>query len=147
LQRYIDAATALVDMKMHAVTQETLQARIAAAQEELGKGSTAGYIKVSTPLREATEAAQVSIDAYAALQAAIELAETQYGDGQGLGAEDFMAAINAAKAAYADGATTYEELAHQIELLDQAAFNYMLGEPTGPVPTITKPTSAMRVAR
>ena len=138
LQRYIDAATALVDMKMHAAALDALKACIVAAQDEMAKGSTAGYIKVSTPLREATEAAQVSIDAYAALQAAIELAETQYGDGHGLGAEDFMAAINAAKAAYADGATTYEELAHQIELLDQAAFNYMLGEPTGPVPTITK---------
>ncbi|MBR3983327.1 MAG: hypothetical protein IKJ92_00010 [Bacteroidaceae bacterium] len=138
LQRYIDAATALVDMKMHAAALDALKACIVAAQDEMAKGSTAGYIKVSTPLREAAETAQVSIDAYAALQAAITKAEEQYGEGQGLGAEDFMAAINAAKAAYADGATTYEELAHQIELLDQAAFNYMLGEPTGPVPTITK---------
>ena len=138
LQRYIDAATALVDMKMHAATLDALKACIVAAQDEMAKGSTAGYIKVSTPLREAAETAQVSIDAYAALQAAITKAEEQYGEGQGLGAEDFMAAINAAKAAYADGATTYEELAHQIESLDQAAFNYMLGEPTGPVPTITK---------
>ena len=138
LQRYIDAAAALVDMKMHTATLETLQACIAAAQDELAKGSTAGYIKVSTPLREAGEAAQVSIDAYAALLDAIALAETQYGDGQGNGAEEFLAAINAAKAAYADGATTFEEMTRQIEALDAAAFGYMLSEPTGPMPIITK---------
>ena len=138
LQRYIDAAAALVDLKMHTATLETLQACIAAAQDELAKGATAGYIKVSTPLREAAEAAQVSIDAYAALLDAIALAEEQYGDGQGIGAEEFLAAINTAKTAYADGATTFEELAHQIVLLDEAAFGYMLNEPTGPVPTITK---------
>ena len=137
LQRYIDAAAALVGLKMHTATLETLQACIAAAQAELAKGATAGYIKVSTPLREAAEAAQVSIDAYAELFDAIALAEEQYGDGQGIGAEEFLAAINAAKAAYADGATTFEELAHQIVLLDEAAFGYMLNEPTGPVPTIT----------
>lgn len=138
LQRYIDAATALVDMKMHTATMEALKAYIVAAQDEMAKSSTAGYIKVSTPLREATETAQVSIDAYAALQAAITKAEEQYGEGQGIGAEEFLAAINTAKAAYADGATTFEEMTRQIEVLDAAAFAYKLNEPTGPVPTITK---------
>lgn len=137
LQRYIDSAEALKEKKMHTAAQNTLVACIAAAQGELAKSTTAGYIKVSTPLREAAEAAQTSIDAYAALLAAIEKAESQYGEGKGVGAEDFLAAITAAKAAYADGATTFEELNHQIELLDAAAFAYMLNEPTGPVPTIT----------
>ena len=89
-------------------------------------------------MREAAEAARISIDAYAALLAAIEKAEGQYGAGQGVGAEDFLAAITEAKAAYADGTTTFEELEHQIELLDEAAFVYMLNEPTGAMPTITK---------
>ena len=137
LERYVDAANALVAKKMHTATLATLNACIAAAQDELAEDVTAGYIIVSTPLREAAQAAQASIDAYAALMAAIEKAEGQYGDGQGPGAEDFLAAITAAKAAYADGATTFEELERQIKLLDDAAFGYMLNEPTGPIPTVT----------
>ena len=137
LQRYIASATALQEMKMHSAAQNTLVACIATAEDELGKTTTAGIIKVSTPLREATGEAQRSIDAYAALLAAIKKAEGQYGNGEGPGAEDFLAAINAAKSAYADGATTYEELDHQITLLDEAAFGFMLNDPTGPVPTIT----------
>ena len=138
LQRYIESATALKDKKMHTATQNALVACIANAQAELAKSTTAGYIKVSTPLRAASEEAQTSIDAYAALLAAIEKADGQYGNGTGPGAEDFLAAINAAKSAYADGASTYEELSSQITSLDVAAFGYMLNDPSGPVPTITK---------
>lgn len=138
LQRYVDDANALAEKKMHTATWATLSERIAAAQGELAKDTTAGYITVSTPLREAAQAAQISIDAYAALLAAIEKAEGQYGDGQGPGAEEFLAAITEAKAAYADGATTFEEIERQIKNLDDAAFGYMLNEPTGAVPTITK---------
>lgn len=138
LQRYIEQAQQVAGTKMHTANQLALIACIEAAQAELTKETTEGFIKVSTPLREAVASAQVSIAAYAELQAAIELAEEQYGEGLGIGADDFLAAIAAAKAAYADGATTYEELQRQIEMLDAAAFAYMLGEPTGPVPTITK---------
>ena len=137
LQRYIDAASALTTKKMHTATLATLNACIAAAQVELDKEGVAGYIAVSTPLREAAQVAQTSIDAYAALLAAIEKAEGQYGDGNGPGAEGFLAAITEAKAAYADGGTTFEEMERQIENLDDAAFEYMLNEPTGAVPTIT----------
>ena len=137
LQRYIDSATALKDKKMHTSAHSALVACIATAQAELSKSTTAGFIKVSTPLREASEEAQNSIDAYASLLSAIEKAEGQYGNGDGPGGEDFLSAINVAKDAYADGATTYEELSRQITLLDEAAFAYMLNEPTGPVPTIT----------
>lgn len=137
LQRYIDSASALKEQKMHTVAQNTLAACIANAQAELSKSTTEGFIKVSTPLREASEEAQTSIDAYASLLSAIEKAEGQYGNGDGLGAEQLRAAIDAAKVAYADGATTYEELNHQITLLDEAAFKYMLSNPTGLVPTVT----------
>ena len=138
LQRYVDDANTLTTKKMHTATLATLNARIAAAQDELAKASTAGYIIVSTPLREAAQAAQTSIDAYAALLAAIEKAEGQYGDGNGPGAEVFLAAIVEAKTAYADGATSFEEMERQIKNLDDAAFEYMLNEPSGAVPTITK---------
>ena len=138
LKRYIDSATALKDKKMHTTAQNTLVACIDNAQAELSKSTTAGYIEVSTPLREASEEAQNSIDAYAALLAAIEKAEGQFGNGDGPGAEGFLSAINVAKSAYADGATTYEELSRQITLLDEAAFGFMLNAPSGPIPTITK---------
>lgn len=138
LQAYYDEAAAIADKKMHTAAKETLDAKMTAALAELGKTSTEGYIKVSTPLRKAMEEANRSIAAYAELLAAIEKAETQYGDGAGDGAEEYLAAITAAKAAYADGATTYADLANHIVLLDEAAFAFMLQSPSGAMPKITK---------
>jgi len=138
LQGYYDAAAAIADKKMHSAAKDALDAKMADALAELGKSATEGYIKVSTPLREATDEANRSIAAYAELLAAIEKAETQYGDGAGDGAEVYLAAINAAKAAYADGATSYADLANHIVLLDEAAFAFMLQSPTGAMPIITK---------
>ena len=138
LQAYYDEATTIAGKKMHTAAKATLDATMAAALAELGKTSTEGYIKVSTPLRKAMEEANRSITAYAELLAAIEKAETQYGDGAGNGAEEYLAAITAAKAAYADGATTYDDLANHIVLLDEAAFAFMLQSPSGAIPTITK---------
>ena len=138
LQGYYDAAAAIADKKMHSAAKDALDAKMADALAELGKSATEGYIKVSTPLREATDEANRSIAAYAELLAAIEKAETQYGDGAGEGAEEYLAAINAAKAAYADGATSYADLANHIVLLDEAAFAFMLQSPTGAMPIITK---------
>lgn len=138
LQRYLDKAQSLTDGKMHTAAKQALDNAIAAAQAELAKGVTNGYIKVSTPLREASLEAERSIAAYAALAEAIAKAETQYGEGNGNGAEEYLAAINNAKAAYADGATSYEELAQQIVQLDEAAFAFMIQSPSGELPTITK---------
>ena len=138
LQAYYDEAAAIADKKMHTAAKENLDATMAAALAELGKSATEGYVKVSTPLREATDEANRSIAAYAELLAAIEKAETQYGDGTGEGAEEYLAAINAAKTAYADGATTYADLANHIVLLDEAAFAFMLQSPSGAMPKITK---------
>ena len=138
LQSYLDNALALADKKMHTAAKQTLDAAIAAVQAELQKTSTDGYSKVSTPLREAADEAEKSIQAYTELLAAIEKAKTQYGDGNGEGAAEYLAAIQAAEAAYADGATTYADLANHIVLLDEAAFAFMLQSPTGAIPTITK---------
>ena len=138
LQSYLDNALALADKKMHTAAKQTLDAAIDAVQTELQKTSTDGYSKVSTPLREAADEAEKSIQAYTELLAAIEKAKTQYGDGNGEGAAEYLAAIQAAEAAYADGATTYADLANHIVLLDEAAFAFMLQSPTGAIPTITK---------
>ncbi len=138
LQRYLDNARALVSTKMHTAVLQTLESTIAAAQTEMEKDNTQGYIKVSTPLREATIEAERSIGAYAALDAAIKKAEEGYGDGGKEGAEEYLAAIHVAQTAYENGATSYEELAHQIQLLDDAAFAFMIQSPTGAIPTITQ---------
>ena len=137
LQAYYDQAATIADKKMHTAAKETLDATMADALAELGSATTEGYTRVSTPLRKAMEEANRSIAAYAELLAAIEKAETQYGDGTSGGAEDYLVAINAAKAAYADGATTYADLANQIVLLDEAAFAFILQNPSGAIPTIT----------
>ena len=138
LQRYLDKTQGLTDSKMHTTALEALEHAITAAQTEIEKDNTQGYIKVSTPLREATIEAERSIAAYAALDAAIKKAEEQYGNGGKEGAEEYQAAIHVAQTAYENGATSYEELAHQIQLLDEAAFAFMIQSPTGAVPTITK---------
>ncbi len=138
LNDYLDKALAVADKKMHTAAKQELDELIAAVQAELQKSDANGYKKVSTALRKATEETERSIDAYAQLLAAIEKAESQYGDGTFAGAETYLKAINAAKDAYADGTTSYEKLAEQILLLDEAAFAYMINNPSGAVPVITK---------
>lgn len=138
LKRYIDRGQSLVTKKMHTDTQEVLLAAISAAETELNSGSVSRFIKVSTPLREAAVAAETSIVAFAALQAAIEKAETQYGAGEVPGAEEYLAAINTAKTVYENGTSTFSQLSEQIALLDAAEFSYMLNSPSGIIPTITK---------
>ncbi|MBR4845597.1 MAG: hypothetical protein IKU98_04160, partial [Bacteroidaceae bacterium] len=138
LKRYIERGQSLVTKKMHTDTQEILMTAITAAETELSSGSVSRFIKVSTPLREAADAAETSIEAFAALLAAIEKAEEQYGAGTTPGAEDYLAAINTAKAVYENGASTFSQLSKQIELLDVAEFSFMLNNPSGIKPTVTK---------
>ncbi len=138
LQGYVDNANNYVNKKMHTETLNTLTAAIDAANVELQKTTTERYIKVSTPLREATEAAVVSINAFSELLKAIEKSEEWYGEGTGIGAEALLAAINTAKTVYDNGESTFEQLSEQIQLLDAADFAYALKQPTGAIPTITK---------
>lgn len=138
MKRYIDRAQELVAKKMHTENQQTLTAAITAAETEYNSGSVSRFIKVSTPLRKAADEAEVSIEAFAALQAAINKAETQYGKGEAPGAEEYLAAITAAKAVYENGTSTFDQLSEQISLLDAAEFSYMLNSPSGIIPTITK---------
>lgn len=137
LQEYIDNANALTSQHMHTAVLNTLNSGISAAQAELSSSNADGYPIVATPLRKAMEAATLSIKAYDDLDKDIKDAESTYGSGTGIGAADYLAAINAAKAAYNDGTTSFDELSHQRELLAAAKLMYQINQPSGAVPTIT----------
>ena len=135
LMDYYEKAGNLLVRKMHTAAYEALVATMERAKEVIDNG---GDIQdVSTPLRLATEEAKRSIQAYEALNAALTDAETTYGDGSGTGAADYRAAIDAAKAVYDSGASTYDELAEQIVKLEDAKLLFLIQSPTGAIPTIT----------
>ena len=136
LQAYIDKAKQYAESKMHTSALEALNAKITAAEAELAKEGTDGYVKVSTPLRLATDEALNSIEAFEALKTAIDNATTIYGDGTALGAADFLEAINTATQVYNDGTSSYEALEAQIEALDDATLLFRMQTPTGKIPTI-----------
>ena len=117
LQKYVDKAKVLAGKKMHSEAQEILAIALAAAEAELAKASTDGYISVSTPLRKASEEAEKSIAAYAELLAAIEKAEKRYAANQN---ENLLNSINTAKVLYESGETSYADLASIVAFLNSA---------------------------
>ena len=138
LSEYVNDATAIQDQKMGDEAKEQLNSWREKAEQVLSSGSIeASCAEVSTSLRLATEEAKRSIKAYNELETAIAAAEETYGDGSAAGAEDYMAAINAAQAVYNSGTSTYDELAGQIVKLDDAKTLFLMQSPTGAIPTIT----------
>ena len=120
LQKYIDTGKALAGKKMHTEAQEVLASAIAAAEAEIGKEGTAGYVNVSTPLRKAYEEAEKSVNAYAVLLAAIENAEKEYASNQN---ENLLNSINTAKSLYDNGETSYDDLESIAAFLKSAQNN------------------------
>lgn len=120
LQKYIDTGKALAGRKMHTEAQEVLASAIAAAEAEIGKEGTAGYVNVSTPLRKAYEEAEKSVNAYAVLLAAIENAEKEYASNQN---ENLLNSINTAKSLYDNGETSYDDLESIAAFLKSAQNN------------------------
>ena len=138
LARYIQNATSLLDMKMHDEAKEQLDLCAEAAVKSLtAPEGTSAFAEVSTPLRLATEEAKRSIEAYEVLNTAIADAEAAYGEGSNPGAADYLIAINAAKAVYESGTSTYDELAEQVVKLEDAKMLFLIQSPTGAIPTIT----------
>ena len=145
MQKYIDNAETYAAQKMQQSMAETLNNAISSAKAELAKGSdTSGYPKAATTLRKATEQAKISIQAYEDLQAAIDNAVKNYGDGSLEGADEFLAAINQAKTVNDDLNSSLEALAQEIENLNKAAFAYLLHNPSGTVPTVVTDTRFAR---
>lgn len=136
LQRYVETAQGYTSQKMQETVLTQLNVCIADAETELEKDNADGYIAVSTPLREAVEAAKASIKAYEALAAAIAAAEADYETGGAEGAEKFLAVINSAKAVNESLSSTLEEIAAKISELEKATFEYRIANPSGTVPTV-----------
>ena len=136
LQNYVDTAKCYVEKKMQETVLTNLNTCIAAAEAELQKDNADGYTTVSTPLREAVEAAKASIKAYDALATAIAAAEADYENGGVEGAEKFLAVINSAKAVNESLHSTLEEIAVKIAELEKATFEYRIANPSGTVPTV-----------
>ena len=136
LQNYVDTAKCYVEKKMQETVLTNLNTCIAAAEAELQKDNANGYTTVSTPLREAVEAAKASIKAYEALATAIAAAEADYENGGAEGAEKFLAVIHSAKAVNESLHSTLEEIAIKIAELEKATFEFRIANPTGTVPTV-----------
>ena len=120
LQKYIDTGKALAGKKMHTDAQEALASALAAAEAEIVKEGTAGYVNVSTPLRKAYEEAEKSVNAYGELFTAIEKAEKEYASNQ---SENLLNSINTAKSLYESGETSYEDLESIVAFLKSAQNN------------------------
>ena len=136
LQRYVETAQGYTSQKMQEAVLTQLNACIADAEAELEKDNADGYIAVSTPLREAVEAAKSSIKAYESLATAIAAAEANHENGGAEGAEKFLAVINSAKAVNENLNSTLEEIAAKISELEKATFEYRIANPSGTVPTV-----------
>lgn len=137
LQAYIDDAKSYINQKMQALALNTLNAAIAAAENELQNNAIANYQSVSTPLRLAKEEAIVSIAAFANLQKAIDTAVEKYGDGSLNGADAFLASINHAKEVNNNLNATIAEMEAEEKNLEDAAFTYLLNNASGSTPRVT----------
>ena len=146
LQRYIEFAESVLSLKMENSVRSALETAIANARTELSKTTADGYPAVSTPLRTLKQDAEVSSAAFARLQAAIDEALEQYGDGSNVGASDFLSAIHQAQAVNDDLNSTQAQMQAEIDNLQKAALKYLLDNPTGSKPRVTTDPRYLRGA-
>lgn len=133
LQSRVGKAEALLDQQMNAKALENLQTAIAMAKEVTDK---AGMEPIAITLRESMEAAQTSIEAYALLKTAIDDVEPKYVE-SGVGAEEFLAVINASKACYENTANSNATVISQEKALRDAEFLFRVNNSKGSIPTVT----------
>ena len=137
LQRYMDAGGQYINLKMHHSVKNTLGTFLDKAWEVKEFKRIGQITQVSTELRLITEEARLSVEAYAALGAAINEAVTTLGDGSAPGADAYSAAIEEARAIYKSDASLNDELYAAIDRLEEAKLLFMIQSPTGAIPTIT----------
>lgn len=146
LQSYVEKAKTYTDKKIETSVLARLLETITAAETELQKTTADGYPVVAEPLREATEAAQVSLAAFEALQSAIDAAEEIYGDGNLNDADKLLSAINNAKAVNDNLESTQAEMAEEFVELEKATFEFRVANGSGVVPTVVTDTRYARGA-
>ena len=137
LQRYMDNGGQYLNLKMHCSIKNALAIYLDAAWEVKEFKRISEITKVSTQLRLITEEARLSVEAYAALGAAINEAVTTLGDGSAPGSDDYSTAIEAARATYKSETNKNDELYAAIDRLEDAKMLFLIQSPTGAVPTLT----------
>ncbi|MCR5315925.1 MAG: hypothetical protein K6E52_08535 [Bacteroidaceae bacterium] len=137
LQRYMDNGGQYLNLKMNCSIKNALAIYLDAAWEVKEFKRISEITKVSTQLRLITEEARRSVEAYAALGAAINEAATTLGDGSAPGSDDYSTAIEAARATYKSETNKNDELYAAIDRLEDAKMLFLIQSPTGAVPTLT----------
>lgn len=137
LQRYMDNGGQYLNLKMHSSIKNALAIYLDAAWEVKEFKRISEITNVSTQLRQITEEARRSVEAYAALGAAINEAVTTLGDGSAPGSDDYSTAIEAARATYKSETNKNDELYAAIDRLEDAKMLFLIQSPTGAVPTLT----------
>ncbi len=136
MQKYIDKAETLTDAKMQKAVAETLKTAISSAKTALEQSDTDSYPDLAATLHQAIDAAEESANAIAALEAAIALAEDTYSASKPNGVSELTAAIDAAKEMSNNLTSSPDEIAKEIEKLEQAKFAYMIANGSGTAPTV-----------
>ena len=136
LQHYVEKAKPYLDLKIESSVMSELISALAAAEAVLSESTADNYPTVAKPLREATDAAQISQRAFAKLQDAIDAAEELYGDGNKNGTEKFLSVINEAKSVNENLESTQSQMAEEIAKLDKATFEFLIANGSGTIPTV-----------
>jgi hypothetical protein len=137
LSATVATAQALQSNKMHTAAADALSAAINAAQTALAENPlvAANLTTSAANLQAAISAATQSNAAFAALQVAIDSAQTVYGSGSGMDAAVLQAAISVAQTANTNLASTVAETNEAAATLYQAILEYRIANasPTAPV--------------
>lgn len=141
----IESAQALAGEKMQTEVLSTLTAAIEAAQAEYEAATGDSIAKVAVALREAVEASEEAVEAYANLDAGIEEALEVY-DADKEGADDFLAAIEEAQSVTDNLSAANDELIEALSTLETATLAFRLANGTGTVPTVVTDTRHARGA-
>ena len=146
LQRLVDEGNALLGEQMNAQVKDALEKALAVAQPLLSQSSAEGYDDVSASLIESIGNAKASIEAYALLKEAIDVAQGVYDSSSSENKSTLATAIAEAQALYDSLSSSNEALADAVAALDVAMFAFRIENGTGAVPTVTTDTRYARGA-
>ena len=129
MQRIVEQAETLQSSMMSNEAASMLQSAIDAGRQITEESGESDVQSAKKALEDAMAAATLSISQYAALQTAIEQAESKY-DSSKEGASEFEAALDEARNLAQDGNASAEALAAEILTLDKAALAFNLANAT-----------------
>ena len=145
LAERIENAQALTEEKMQTAVLASLTAAIEAAQAEYDAGTGDSIATAAVTLREAVEAAEEAIDAYASLDEAIAEALEVY-DESAEGADSLNEVIEEAQALTENLEATNDELTEAVAALETATLAFHIANASGTVPTVVTDTRHARGA-